>query len=176
VLCLIKARAKFNLSFYLQIDNPAYKGKWIHPMIDNPEYNADAAKELGKYDEVCKIGFDLWQVKSGTIFDNVLITDDPAEAKKIGEEVWKSLSEAEKKMKDEQVGVEHFQLGNPRPLLLFNPLSFRMRLRRRRLNQRQRAPMMTMTTTKIWMTKKLLKRSVAQLLDLYLKELFLIQF
>jgi len=35
-----------------QIDNPAYKGKWIHPMIDNPEYNADAAKELGKYDEV----------------------------------------------------------------------------------------------------------------------------
>lgn len=89
-----------------QIDNPAYKGKWIHPMIDNPEYNADAAKELGKYDEVCKIGFDLWQVKSGTIFDNVLITDDPAEAKKIGEEVWKSLSEAEKKMKDEQDEAE----------------------------------------------------------------------
>jgi len=74
-------------------------------LIDNPEYNADAAKDLGKYDEVCKIGFDLWQVKSGTIFDNVLITDDPAEAKKVGEEVWKSLFDAEKKMKDEQVNT-----------------------------------------------------------------------
>jgi len=74
-------------------------------LIDNPECNADAAKDLGKYDEVCKIGFDLWQVKSGTIFDNVLITDDPAEAKKVGEEVWKSLFDAEKKMKDEQVNA-----------------------------------------------------------------------
>lgn len=89
-----------------QIDNPAYKGKWIHPMIPNPEYNADAAKDLGKYDEVCKIGFDLWQVKSGTIFDNVLITDDPAKAKEVGEEVWKAYKDAEKAMKDEQDEAE----------------------------------------------------------------------
>jgi len=85
-----------------QIDNPNYKGKWVHPMIPNPEFNADDAKDLGKYDEICKIGFDLWQVKSGTIFDNVLITDDPAEAKKIGEETWGVTKDAEKKMKDEQ--------------------------------------------------------------------------
>ena len=89
-----------------QIDNPAYKGKWIHPVIPNPEYNADAAKDLGKYDEVCKIGFDLWQVKSGTIFDNVLITDDPAKAKEVGEEVWKAYKDAEKAMKDEQDEAE----------------------------------------------------------------------
>merc|ERR1711865_1204642 len=31
------------------------------------------------------IGFDLWQVKSGTIFDNVIITDDKAEADKFAE-------------------------------------------------------------------------------------------
>jgi len=85
-----------------QIDNPEYKGKWVHPMIDNPEYNADEAKDLGKYDELCKIGFDLWQVKSGTIFDNILITNDPAEAKKVGEETWGVTKDAEKKMKDEQ--------------------------------------------------------------------------
>merc|ERR1711981_901738 len=85
-----------------QIDNPDYKGKWVHPEIDNPEYNADDAKELGKYDEVCKIGFDLWQVKSGTIFDNVLITDDVEEAKRVGEETWGQTKEPEKKMKDEQ--------------------------------------------------------------------------
>merc|ERR1712158_291359 len=85
-----------------QIDNPDYKGKWVHPEIDNPEYNADDAKALGKYDEVCKIGFDLWQVKSGTIFDNILITDDVDEAKKIGDETWGVTKDAEKKMKDEQ--------------------------------------------------------------------------
>ena len=84
-----------------QIDNPAYKvfcrfqivtdhflcfyytqqGVWVHPEIDNPEYAPDSS--LGKFDEVCVIGFDLWQVKSGTIFDNVLISNDPAEAKKV---------------------------------------------------------------------------------------------
>ena len=89
-----------------QIDNPAYKGKWVHPMIDNPEYKPEAAKELGKYNEVCKIGFDLWQVKSGTIFDNVLITDDVEKAKAVGEEVWSALKDAEKTMKDEQDEAE----------------------------------------------------------------------
>merc|ERR1711872_25781 len=85
-----------------QIDNPAYKGAWVHPEIDNPEYNADDAKDLGKYDEFCKIGLDLWQVKSGTIFDNFLITDDPAEAKKSAEELWGVTKDAEKAMKDQQ--------------------------------------------------------------------------
>merc|ERR1712172_170462 len=85
-----------------QIDNPEYKGKWVHPEIENPEYNADDAKSLGKYDEVCKLGFDLWQVKSGTIFDNVLITDDVAEAKKIGDETWGATKDPEKAMKDSQ--------------------------------------------------------------------------
>merc|ERR1711868_173455 len=85
-----------------QIDNPEYKGKWVHPEIENPEYDADEAKKLGKYDEICKIGFDLWQVKSGTIFDNILITDDPEEAKKIGDETWGQTKDPEKKMKDEQ--------------------------------------------------------------------------
>merc|ERR1711872_154776 len=86
--------------------NPAYKGAWVHPEIDNPEYNADDAKDLGKYDEFCKIGLDLWQVKSGTIFDNFLITDDPAEAKKSAEELWGVTKDAEKAMKDQQDAEE----------------------------------------------------------------------
>merc|ERR1712012_637224 len=89
-----------------QIDNPDYKGPWVHPEIDNPEYNADDAKDIAKFDEACKIGFDLWQVKSGTIFDNILITDDVEEAKKIGEETWGVTKDAEKKMKDEQDAEE----------------------------------------------------------------------
>ncbi|MDK2413401.1 hypothetical protein QHH03_30390, partial [Aphanizomenon sp. 202] len=55
-----------------------------------------------KYDEVCALGLDLWQVKSGTIFDNFLISNDPEEARKIGEETWGATKEAAKKMKDEQ--------------------------------------------------------------------------
>lgn len=82
-----------------QIDNPDYKGVWQHPEIDNPEYSADSSLYLRN--EVCTVGLDLWQVKSGTIFDNVLITDDLAYAKKAAEGV-KATQEGEKKMKDAQ--------------------------------------------------------------------------
>ncbi|XP_026472263.1 calreticulin [Ctenocephalides felis] len=82
-----------------QIDNPDYKGVWVHPEIDNPEYVPDT--QLYKRDEICAIGLDLWQVKAGTIFDNILITDDVDYAKKIAEGV-KSTQEGEKKMKDAQ--------------------------------------------------------------------------
>jgi len=51
---------------------------------------------------MCYVGLDLWQVKSGTIFDNFLITDDAAEAKKVGEETWGAIKEGESKMKSEQ--------------------------------------------------------------------------
>merc|ERR1739838_1276392 len=85
-----------------QIDNPAYKGAWVHPEIDNPEYNAADADGIAKYAENCKIGLDLWQVKSGTIFDNFLITDDAAAAKKAGEDLWAVTKDAEKTMKDAQ--------------------------------------------------------------------------
>jgi calreticulin len=83
-----------------QIDNPNYKGPWVHPEIDNPEYTEDS--NLYAYKEFCAIGFDLWQVKSGTIFDNVLITDDEEYAKKVGDETWGVLKEGEKKMKEKQ--------------------------------------------------------------------------
>ena len=82
-----------------QIDNPDYKGAWGHLEIDNNrDYNPADAEGIAKHEENCKIGFDLWQVKSGTIFDNLIITDDPAVVKKAGERVSK---EAERKMKDE---------------------------------------------------------------------------
>jgi calreticulin len=39
-------------------------------------------------------------VKAGSIFDNILVTDDFAAAKKFAEETWGKLKEAEKKMFD----------------------------------------------------------------------------
>merc|ERR1711981_1412561 len=83
-----------------QIDNPEYKGEWKPKQIDNPDYEEDTT--LYAFESFCGIGFDLWQVKSGTIFDNVLITDDIEEAKKQGDDLWKATSEAEKKMKETQ--------------------------------------------------------------------------
>ncbi|XP_018331355.1 calreticulin [Agrilus planipennis] len=79
-----------------QIDNPNYKGEWVHPEIPNPEYKADPA--LYKKPEICAIGFDLWQVKSGTIFDNILITDDLEYAKEQLKNL-KDKQEGEKKAK-----------------------------------------------------------------------------
>ncbi|XP_074640675.1 calreticulin-like [Tubulanus polymorphus] len=83
-----------------QVPNPAYKGKWVHPEIDNPEYTAD--DKLYSFDSFGVLGLDLWQVKSGTIFDNMLITDDEKYAEEFGNETWGKTKDAEKKMKDAQ--------------------------------------------------------------------------
>ncbi|OCT59353.1 hypothetical protein XELAEV_18000774mg [Xenopus laevis] len=83
-----------------QIDNPDYKGKWIHPEIDNPEYTPDDT--LYSYDSFGVLGLDLWQVKSGTIFDNFLMTNDEKHAEEYGNETWGVTKEAEKKMKEQQ--------------------------------------------------------------------------
>merc|ERR1712185_600848 len=59
-------------------DNPDYKGDWSAKRISNPEYVDDDS--VYKFAEFGFIGFDLWQAKGGTIFDNIIITDDVAEA------------------------------------------------------------------------------------------------
>merc|ERR1712094_39697 len=46
------------------------------------------------------VGIDIWQVKSGTIFDNILITDDVEYAKQHGEKTWKAQKDGEKAMKE----------------------------------------------------------------------------
>ncbi|KIZ03137.1 Calreticulin Flags: Precursor [Monoraphidium neglectum] len=81
-----------------QIDNPAYKGIWEAPDIDNPEYKADPNLHLIK--DTKYVGFELWQVKSGSIFDNIIVTDDLAEAKKLAEETWGKSKDAEKAMQE----------------------------------------------------------------------------
>jgi len=57
-----------------KIENPNYKGPWVHPQIDNPEYKDDP--NLYAFDSFKYLGIDIWQVKSGTIFGNFLLTDD----------------------------------------------------------------------------------------------------
>ncbi|KAH7415353.1 hypothetical protein KP509_14G039100 [Ceratopteris richardii] len=82
-----------------RIKNPAYKGKWKAPMIDNPEFEDDP--ELYVFDNLKYIGIELWQVKSGSLFDNILVTDDLDYAKTFAVDTWGKNKEAEKKMFDE---------------------------------------------------------------------------
>merc|ERR1739847_4235 len=82
-----------------RISNPAYKGFWEAKKIANPDYEDD--DKLYKYDDFGFIGFDLWQVKGGTIFDNIIITDDAAEADAFAKK-WKELSEVENSKKKEE--------------------------------------------------------------------------
>merc|ERR1712187_622157 len=80
-------------------DNPAYKGDWEAKKIANPEYVDDDS--VYSYADFGFLGFDLWQVKAGTIFDNVIVTDDKAEADALAKK-WKALSEVEQAKKKEE--------------------------------------------------------------------------
>merc|ERR1711924_102611 len=74
-------------------------GVWEAKKIANPENEDD--DNLYAFEDFGFIGFDLWQVKGGTIFDNIIITDDRAEADKMAAN-WKKLSEVEKAKKKEE--------------------------------------------------------------------------
>merc|ERR1712194_601155 len=65
----------------------------------NPEYEDD--DQVYKFADFGFIGFDLWQVKAGAIFDNVIVTDDLKEADVFAKK-WKDLSEVEKAKKKEE--------------------------------------------------------------------------
>lgn len=82
-----------------RVDNPDYKGPWVHPEIANPDYVAD--DQLYKYTDNAFLGFDIWQVKSGTVFDNVIVTNDIAEAEELMAETFTKNKDAEKTMFDE---------------------------------------------------------------------------
>ncbi|KAJ2083600.1 hypothetical protein H4R24_000658 [Coemansia sp. RSA 988] len=83
------------------IKNPEYKGEWTAPLIDNPDYEDD--EDLAVFN-IGYVGLDVWTVKSGTIFSNILITDDIDYASEFGNRTWADYMEAEieaKKVVDE---------------------------------------------------------------------------
>jgi len=84
-----------------KIKNSAYKGKWVAPDIDNPDF-VDDPELYNVVNDGGVIGFEVWQVKAGTIFDNILISDDPAYAKEIAEKNIVPLQKKESEMKNQQ--------------------------------------------------------------------------
>ncbi len=87
------------------IDNPDYKGEWVHPQIPNPEYIED--KELHARCTDCNyVGFELWQVKSGTLFDDIIVTDSLEEAQAFAKDTYEKKKGPEKDMYDAQMAEQ----------------------------------------------------------------------
>ena len=82
-----------------KIKNPKYKGQWKPKKIPNPEYKDEDPDKVANY-VTNYIGIDLWQVKSGTIFDDILITDDIDYAKEFSKNNYEAKKEKEKTAKD----------------------------------------------------------------------------
>ena len=53
-----------------------------------------------KYESLDYVGFELWTVNAGSVFDNVLVTDDEEYAKKMAAETFDKIVEGEKEAKD----------------------------------------------------------------------------
>jgi len=86
-----------------RISNPKYKGKWVHPEIPNPKYVEDT--KIYAFPSIGQVGFDLWQVKSGTIFDNILVSDSVEEAEDFLAATYTKNKAAEKQAFDDKEKV-----------------------------------------------------------------------
>ncbi|XP_049644350.1 calreticulin-3 [Suncus etruscus] len=81
---------------------------WLHRKPKDANYLAES--DLTEFDDIGAIGLELWQVRSGTIFDNFLITDDEEYAQKFGKATWGETKGPEKEM-DEIQGKEEMKLA-----------------------------------------------------------------
>jgi len=77
--------------------NPDYIGRWAPTMIDNPDYFDDDL--LYKYDDIAWVGFELWHVTGGIMFDNIIITDDYWESAEVTKK-WEKTEARERRKRD----------------------------------------------------------------------------
>ena len=87
--------------FCFPCSSPDYKGPWEHPMIPNPKYKADDQLHAVCAKGCTHVGFEIWQVKTGTMFDDIIVTDSLEEAQKYAEETFFKKKPGEVKMFDE---------------------------------------------------------------------------
>jgi len=83
-----------------QIPNPEYKGEWVHPTIANPDYKVDTELYL-RANKAKYVGIELWQVTSGTLFDDIIVTDSLEEAKTHANATFDKKKGPEKEARDE---------------------------------------------------------------------------
>jgi len=80
-----------------RVKNPAYKGAWVHPEVANPDYVEQ--KNVYKRGSIGYVGLEIWQVKSGTLFSDFILTDSIAEAEQFTKERAVNKDEEEKAKK-----------------------------------------------------------------------------
>ena len=94
------------------IRNPNYKGEWAPRVIKNPKYKGvwkpkriekqvERDPTFGHFPQIAYLGLEFFQNCPNSIFDNFLVTDDEEYARKMLEEVFLSIREAEVKNFDE---------------------------------------------------------------------------
>jgi calreticulin len=88
------------------IENPEYKGPWEHPMIPNPDFKPDDDMYKVCKDGCTHVGFELWQVMTGSLFDDIIVTDSVEEAEAFAQETFFKKKEGEKKMYDEHMAKQ----------------------------------------------------------------------
>ncbi|XP_032129010.1 calreticulin-3, partial [Sapajus apella] len=69
---------------------------WLHHKMKNTNYLTQY--DLSEFENIGAIGLELWQVRSGTIFDNFLITDDEEYADNFGKATWGETKGPEREM------------------------------------------------------------------------------
>merc|ERR1712228_436074 len=72
-------------------------GEWEPAQIANKDF--EEGVQLAAYDSYY-VGYELWIVNNGTIFDNILVTDDFEYAKSQAEKLWRPTSKGEKEVKE----------------------------------------------------------------------------
>nr|XP_045014998.1 calreticulin-3 isoform X2 [Jaculus jaculus] len=72
------------------------KDVWLHQKMKNTNYLTQY--DLSEFENIGAIGLELWQVRSGTIFDNFLITDNEEYAEKFGKATWGETKGPEREM------------------------------------------------------------------------------
>lgn len=92
------------------IDNPEYQGEWKQKRIKNPEYkgpwapdqipNPDYEDTVYVYDDIGAVGFELWVVNGGSVFDNIYVGDSLEEANAFMDETYGATIEKEKAAKN----------------------------------------------------------------------------
>ncbi|KAM5229768.1 calreticulin-3 isoform 2-T2 [Hipposideros larvatus] len=80
------------------------KDVWLHQKMKNTNYLTEY--DLSEFENIGAIGLELWQVRSGTIFDNFLITDDEEYAENFGKATWGETKGPEREMDDVQAKEE----------------------------------------------------------------------
>lgn len=83
-----------------KILNKKYKGIWKAGRIPNPKYK----EELPQDYTIGGVGIDVWQVKPGTIFDNIMLTDSIDDALAQAETIIEKQVEFEKEQKSREEG------------------------------------------------------------------------